>query len=318
MLLDKTTRLAVSTFFLAVFLFSTFAPEILAAVAQNCDYNRDNPSLDHAVTKFMDPALFQCAESELKDVLIRTSPDDKETLASTNFLLAGALFGQQLSADIPDSVISEYLVRGFLMMPDWSGKWYFSDVPEFMEMVPPARTRSMNLLECPFDSAHPSLEHARQVLRQYKLYDCAAAEVNAALAGLQKADSTLRNSIAEAYFIMAESNFGLRLEEDRNIDDSIIVNDLTEGFVYSWEYSNEWLFGNSEEFSKLLSLARERAEKIRNKDDRPFYKRPAYIIGGIGAAVAGVVTALLISGNDVPSGGPAVDTIPSFPQPPGN
>jgi hypothetical protein len=190
-------------------------------------------------------------------------------------------------------------------------------VPEFMALVSPARSRALDLLKCPFDSAHPSLEHARQVLRRYKLYDCAAAEVDAALAGLQKADSTLRNSIAEAYFLMAESNFGLRLEKDRNIDDSVIVNDLTEGFVYSWEYSNEWLFGNSEEFSKLLSLARERAEKIRNRDDRPFYKRPAYILGGIGAAVAGVVTAILISGNDVTNDGPVVDTIPSFPLPPG-
>jgi hypothetical protein len=315
MILDKAVRLTISVFALSVLFFSFPTQKSVSAASLKCEYDKENPSLEHAVKGFMDPALFGCAEQELRDVLARTEPCDGEALAATHFLLAGALFGQQLSADIPDSIITEHLIKGFLIMPEWSGSWYFNDMPEFMDLIPPAQSQAKALLECPYDKAQPSLEHAKRVMYRFNLYECAAAEVSAVMPNLEAADSTDSNTIAEAYFLLGQADFGLNLKYPANIIDSTIVDNLTQGFVYSWEYSDDWLFGDSDDFAGLLSLARIRAEEIRNVDDRAFYKKPIYILGGVGAAMAGVITAILISGDDETD--PVADTIPSFPEPPG-
>lgn len=309
-------RFTLSCLVLGAFLFSILAPDIAAANLQ-CQYDRGNPSLDHAVRNFMDPTLFECAEMELRDVLAATDPTDAQTMTNAHFLLAGALFGMQLSSDIPDSVITEHLIKGFLITPDWSGTWYFNDMPDFMNLVSPARDRAVGLLQCPYDSTNPSLEHARQVMQQYDLYGCAESEVATAMTMLEQADSAVTSAIAEAYFLMGETQFGRRLSGAEQIDDSLIVDNLARGFVHAWDYSGGWLFSDSPEFTELLSQARLRAEEIRQKDDRGFFDKPINVIGTVGAAVAGVVGAILIFGGDDSSPETGPDTIPSFPQPPG-
>ena len=41
-----------------------------------CDYDSNNPSLDHAVKAFMDPAQFDCAELEIRAVMDATDPSE--------------------------------------------------------------------------------------------------------------------------------------------------------------------------------------------------------------------------------------------------
>lgn len=288
-------------------LFSS--PGLAAPLA--CDYDAENPSLDHAVTAFMDPALFECAELEIRDVLAVTPLSEREKIARADFLLAGALFGRQLSADIPDSAIVEYLVKGFVAYPDWAGQWYFHDMPDFMQLVAVARPQADALLACSFDPERPSLDHAREMMTRYDLYDCAVRETSAAIDIFQAAEAPDSSAIADAYFLLGQANYGQNLIA--GYSDSAIVQNLAMGFVYNPGRQGNWLFANRSDFMNLIPIAEAEAEAIRG----PAHKTPTWkrvlLFGGIGAAVAGVLVAVIGSGGEttVPD-----STIPYFPQPP--
>jgi hypothetical protein len=281
------------------------------AAPLDCDYDAADPSLDHAVTAFMDPALFECAELEIRDVLSVTPLSDREKIARADFLLAGALFGRQLSADIPDSAIIEYLVKGFVAYPDWSGQWYFHDMPDFMQMVAVARPQADALLACQFDPERPSLDHAREMMARYDLYDCAARETSTAIGLLEAAEPPDSGAIADAYFMLGQANYGQNLIA--GYSDSAIVRNLAMGFVYNPGRQGNWLFANRSDFMNLIPIAEAEAEAIRG----PAHKTPTWkrilLFGGIGAAVAGVL-AIALGNGDEPT--PVDSTIPYFPQPP--
>lgn len=282
------------------------------AAPLTCDYDADNPSLDHAVTAFMDPALFECAELEIRDVLAVTPLSERRTVARADFLLAGALFGRQLSTDIPDSSIVEYLVKGFVADPEWTGEWYFRDMPDFMDMVAVARPRADALLTCPFDPEQPSLEHAREMMARYDLYDCAVKETSTAINLYESAEIPDSMAIADAYFLLGQAYYGQNLIA--GYSDSAIVQNLAMGFVYNPSRQGNWLFANRTDFMNLIPIAEAEAEAIRG----PAHKTPTWkrilLFGGIGAAVAGVLVAVI--GSDSNDSTPVDSTIPNFPQPP--
>ncbi len=293
-------------------MFSLFLPCPGHAATLDCDYDAENPSLDHAVTAFMDPAMFECAELEIRDVVTVTPLSDRQTIARADFLLAGALFGRQLSADIPDSAIIEYLVKGFVAYPDWTGEWYFRDMPNFMDMVAVARPQADALLTCPFDPEQPSLEHAREMMARYDLYDCAVNETSAAINIFESAETPDSGAIANAYFLLGQAYYGQNLIA--GYSDSAIVQNLAMGFVYNPGRQGDWLFANRSDFMNLIPIAEAEAEAIRGPEHKtPTWKR-ILLFGGIGAAVAGVLVAVI--GSDSGKATPVDSTIPYFPQPP--
>jgi len=296
---------------LASMMLAVLLPCAGHAAPLTCDYDAAAPSLDHAVTAFMDPALFECAELEIRDVLTVTPLSDRQTVAQADFLLAGALFGRQLNTDIPDSSIVEYLVKGFVASPDWSGEWYFRDMPHFMDLVDIARPQADALLTCPFDPEQPSLDHAREMMARYDLYDCAVKETSTAIDLYQSAELPDSSAIAEAYFLLGQAYYGQNLIA--GYSDSAIVQNLAMGFVYNPGRQGNWLFANRSDFMNLIPIAEAEAEAIRGPEHKtPTWKR-VLLFGGIGAAVAGLVAVAFGGGEETT---PVDSTIPYFPQPP--
>ena len=58
----------VSLAVMGAMVISIINPAIVLS-ATICDYDSNNPSLDHAVKAFMDPAQFDCAELEIRAVM---------------------------------------------------------------------------------------------------------------------------------------------------------------------------------------------------------------------------------------------------------
>jgi hypothetical protein len=310
---DHPLFMLASILALGSLVFPLLLPCAGQAAPLTCEYDTENPSLDHAVTAFMDPALFDCAELEIRDVLAVTPLSDRETVARADFLLAGALFGRQFSADIPDSAIIEYLVMGFVAAPDWPGEWYFRDMPDFMDLVAVARPQADALLACPFDTARPSLEHAREMMARYDLYECAANETATAINVLGSAEIPDSSAIADAYFLLGQAYYGMNLVA--GYSDSAIVRNLAMGFVYSPERQGNWLFANRRDFMNLIPIAEAEAEAIRGPENKSSIWKRIILLGGIGAAVAGVLVAV-IGGGDSGDNTPVDSTIPYFPPPP--
>jgi hypothetical protein len=295
---------------LGCFLLSILTPDILRAADAECHYDRNNPSIEHAMSTFMDPALFECAERELRDVLSKTDAGQRAKVAEIHFLLAAALYGRKISADIPDSMIVEHLIKGFLAAPDRTGDWYFSDMPDFVRLVPQARSEAERLLACPYDNERPSLKHAREFMDRYHLYNCAALEISDAMDVLQAAEIIDSIEIAAGYFALSEAYYGMNIIDDAGIADSTIAAALSDGFRHNRSYRGEWRFADRQEFLSLVAQARANAD-IKEKSRL----KPILIIAGIGAAIAGVVAAIVGGGSDDENGsGP--DTIPYFPPPP--
>jgi len=298
----------ISLALLGCFVLSILVPDLIRAADADCQYDRDNPSIDHAMKSFMDPALFECAEAEIRDVLDATDLGDRRQVAETHFLLAAALYGRQISAEIPDTLILEHLVNGFLAAPDWTGDWYFADMPDFMTLVPRARGKAEELLACPYDKRRPSIAHARERMDRYRLYGCAVLETSAALDILQEANVVDSIGIAEGHFLLAEAYYGMNIMDNAGISDSTIVAELTRGFLLNRSHRGGWSFADRDTFMTLVSQARANAN-VKDKNRL----KPILIIVGIGAAVAGVVAAIFSGGSDDE---PGVDTIPYFPPPP--
>ena len=314
MRLSKHVSSWISLMVLGAFLLSTCLPVTVIAATPDCNYDAQSPSLEHAVQEFMDPARFKCAEEEIIGLLSITPPGDKSTVARARFLLAGALFGQTLTTDIPQSKIVDELVLGFLANPEWNGPWYFKDMPGFMELVPAAKVTADSLLACPYDAATPSTAHAREMMIRYGLFNCAADEAMAAINMQLSAEAIDSFALAEGHFVLGQAYYGEKLIGAESVTDSIIIDHLTTGFILTWEYMGNWLFDDREEFISLTQEARMLAEAERGGHGG-FFRKSTIIVAGIGAAVAGALVALLVSGNDEPA--TTVDTIPSFPQPPG-
>ncbi len=306
---------SISLMVLGAFVFSTCFPLKVMAASHGCVYDEQSPTLDHAVMEFMDPAMFECAEEEILDVLKMTPLSEQSTIARARFLLAGALFGQTLTADISQSLIIEQLVKGFLAEPDWTGTWYFEDMPNFMALLPVARATADSLLTCPFNPEQPSPSHAREIMMRYDLYDCAAAEAVAAINSELAGDAVDSLAVAEGHFVLGQAYYGMKLTGSDMATDSAVIDHLTTGFIFTWEYLGNWLFDDREEFIGLTQEARILAEVERGDRRGGFFRKSTYIVAGIGVAVAGVLVALLVSGDDEPPA--VVDTIPSFPPPPG-
>jgi len=291
------------------------APVSLYAAPLSCDYDSDNPSLDHAVKSFMDPALFDCAELEIRDVLKITEPGRKDQMARIYFLLAGAAFGQKMSRDVPDSLIVDYIVRGFLAEPNWAGKWYFADIPEFMNFVSAAREKSDELIKCPFDINRPSLTHAREMITCYDLFNCGIDEAKAAI-NLQETSGEMDSTVvAEAYFLIGQAYFGMAMTGEPEATDSVITDKLTTGFMYQPGRQGGWLYGENGDFMSLVEEAQSRAG-IMTQKHRSLWK-PVLLVAGIGATVTGFVLTIIGGGDHAPTPS-IVDTIPSFPDPPEN
>lgn len=306
---------SMSLMVLGAFVLSTCFPLSVMAASPGCNYDEQSPTLDHAVMEFMDPAMFECAEEEILDVLKVTPLSERSTIAKAHFLLAGAFFGQTLTADISQSQIIDQLVKGFIAEPGWAGPWYFEDMPKFIALVPIARATADSLLTCPFNPEQPSSSHAREMMVRYGLYDCAADEAMAVIDVKLAGDTVDSLAVAEGHFVLGQAYFGMKLTGLEMVTDSAVIDHLTTGFVYTWEYLGNWLFNDREEFIGLTQEARILAEVERGDRRGGFFRKSTYIVAGIGVAVAGVLVALLVSGDDEP---PAiVDTIPSFPPPPG-
>jgi len=305
----------ISVMIIGVMIISISAPDSGHGAPLRCDYETDNPSLDHAVKKFMDPALFECAEMEIRDVLSRIEPSRKDQIAQVYFLLAGALYGQKLSRDLPDSLIVEHIVKGFLADPGWTGPWYFEDMPDFMNFVTVARAKSDALMKCPFDGSTPSLKHAREMITCYDLFNCAITEAAAAIQVQETSETIDSTTIAEAYFLIGQAYFGMELSGEPDVTDTIIVQNLTTGFLYQPGRQGGWLYVENGDFMNLVQEAQSRAG-ILTKKGRSLWK-PVLLVAGIGATVTGIILTI-IGGDDEPPPESVVDTIPSFPQPPDN
>jgi hypothetical protein len=253
---------------------------------------------------------------EIRDVLAHLSLQDRELRSEGYFLLAGALFGQDLMGlkEVSDSLIRENLVKGFLITPVRDSGWHFEDVREFMNLVWAARLRADSLLKCYYIRINPTLEHARGVITDYSLFGCAIMEVEGVI---KTADTANKSLIAGAYFLLGQARYGQNLVGVAPVADSVVLHDLAFGYWHDPEWQEDWLFADRADFMNLLERAREKSKEFEKKRRGGMLK---WVLGvaGIGA-VAGILAAVL-SGGDGDDGQPppTSDTIPWFPPPPPN
>jgi hypothetical protein len=127
----------VSPVLLLTFLHLQFFPLPLAAEEPECDYDRNNPTLENARKNFL--ALnYGCAEQELND-LLKDSNLDTEEKADVHVLLAEVYYAKVRNSQEKKQKVMEQFVAAFDAYRQWKGELNIKS-PEFMAMMKEAQT----------------------------------------------------------------------------------------------------------------------------------------------------------------------------------
>jgi hypothetical protein len=124
---------------------------LINAQSADCDYDRQQPSLEHAENIFMTSLYsFDCAVMEISDLLNRGI--DAEIYARAKFLLGQAYWGQIIyeQSPIPDTqMVIHELIEGFKADSSWVGEWYWMDDDEFLSIAETARYKADSIMSIP-------------------------------------------------------------------------------------------------------------------------------------------------------------------------
>lgn len=135
-----------------------------AAQQEHCDYDRTNPSVDHA-RAFFSQLEYQCAHSELQDFLLTDSIElDLQVQASAYRLLSAVhyLIGydEDERADLIRGRVIDAGKAAFKAQPDWAGEFEIVD-QEYLGWMQEARQAALGELEQE-RLAQQQVEEARQ------------------------------------------------------------------------------------------------------------------------------------------------------------
>lgn len=151
MLYNNRFFATVSMIILITFGGSLLPSDFIDAQTAVCDYDRQQPSLEHAEHVFMTSLYsFDCAVMEISDLLNRET--DTEMYAEARFLRGQAYWGQIIyeQSPIPDTqIVIDELIEGFRADSSWAGEWYWMDDDDFLRIAKTARHKADSIMSIP-------------------------------------------------------------------------------------------------------------------------------------------------------------------------